>query len=96
MVEVSPFKGIIYNNEKIDNLENVVSPPYDIISEDMQNELYQKNPYNFVQLILGKIFPNDSVKSNDRCSWKDTVINDTFSFAHDVSPLQSRFFVELD
>ena len=64
MVEVSPFKGIIYNNEKIDNLENVVSPPYDIISEDMQNELYQKNPYNFVQLILGKIFPNDSENNN--------------------------------
>jgi len=64
MVEISPFRGIIYNSEKIKDLENVVSPPYDIISEDMQNELYKKSPYNFVQLILGKQFPNDSENNN--------------------------------
>ena len=64
MVEIAPFKGIIYNNKNIKKLEDVMSPPYDIISEDMQNELYNKNEYNFVKLILGKISTNDSSKNN--------------------------------
>ena len=64
MVEVAPFKGILYNTEKNDNVEDVMSPPYDIISEEMQNDLYEKHPYNFVQLILGKQFPNDNEENN--------------------------------
>ena len=64
MVDISPFKGIIYNPEKIDNLNNVMSPPYDIISEDMQTKLYKQHPQNFVRLILGKIKQNDSDKDN--------------------------------
>jgi len=64
MVEVSPFKGIIYNKEKIGKLDDVMSPPYDIISSDMQSELYEKNPYNFVRLILGKQNPDDTKLNN--------------------------------
>jgi len=64
MVEVSPFKGIIYNQKKIGKLDDVMSPPYDIISEEMQKELYEKHSQNFVRLILGKINPDDSEKDN--------------------------------
>lgn len=64
MVEVSPFKGITYNKEKTGKLDKVMSPPYDIISEKMQSELYEKHPYNFVKLILGKQFPDDTQKNN--------------------------------
>jgi len=60
MVEISPFKGITYNQEKIKNLDEVMSPPYDIISEEMQSKLYEKHPQNFVRLILGKINPEDT------------------------------------
>ena len=64
MVEVSPFKGIIYNKEKISNLDDVMSPPYDIISPEMQNTLYNKHPNNFVRLILGKQNPGDNEQDN--------------------------------
>jgi uncharacterized protein (DUF1015 family) len=64
MVEIAPFKGMVYNKEKIKKLDDVMSPPYDIISEKMQNELYTKNPYNFVKLILGKIQPDDTEQNN--------------------------------
>lgn len=64
MVEIATFKGLVYNNKKIRKFEDVVSPPYDIISEDMQNNLYKKNEYNFVRLILGKIFSDDSDTNN--------------------------------
>lgn len=64
MVETAPFKGMVYNNKKIKKLDDVMSPPYDIISEKMQNELYEKNEYNFVKLILGKINPDDTDQNN--------------------------------
>jgi len=64
MVEISPFKGIVYNREKIDRLDDVMSPPYDIISSDMQTELYKKHSNNFVRLILGKQFPDDNEQNN--------------------------------
>jgi uncharacterized protein (DUF1015 family) len=64
MVEIAPFKGMIYNNEKIKKFDDVMSPPYDIISEDMQNELYNKNEYNFVKLILGKTSLDDTETNN--------------------------------
>jgi uncharacterized protein (DUF1015 family) len=64
MVEVAPFKGMIYNKEKIKKIDDVMSPPYDIISEQMQNQLYNKNEYNFVRLILGKIQPDDTENDN--------------------------------
>jgi len=64
MVEVSPFKGIMYNKEKISKLDDVMSPPYDIISSEMQDMLYDKDPNNFVRLILGKDSKNDNEKSN--------------------------------
>ncbi|MBE3137258.1 MAG: DUF1015 domain-containing protein [Thermoplasmata archaeon] len=64
MVEIAPFKGMVYNNEKIKKFDDVMSPPYDIISEDMQNELHTKNEYNFVKLILGKISPDDTETNN--------------------------------
>jgi uncharacterized protein (DUF1015 family) len=64
MVKITSFKGITYNNEKITPLDHVMSPPYDIISEKMQNTLYKQHPYNFVRLILGKQLPEDSQKNN--------------------------------
>lgn len=64
MVEVVSFQGLTYNKKKVGNLDDVMSPPYDIISEEMQEELYARHPYNFVRLILGKQFPDDTEKNN--------------------------------
>jgi uncharacterized protein (DUF1015 family) len=64
MVEIAPFKGMVYNKEKIKKLDNVMSPPYDIISESMQQELYNKHANNFVRLILGKILEGDTETNN--------------------------------
>jgi uncharacterized protein (DUF1015 family) len=64
MVHVAPFKGIQYNKTKIKDLNKVMSPPYDIISDKLQQELYDNNPYNFVRLILNKIQPTDTDTDN--------------------------------
>jgi uncharacterized protein (DUF1015 family) len=64
MVEVNPFQGITYNKEKVSHLADVMSPPYDIISQETQNELYDKHPNNFVRLTLGKQNPDDNSENN--------------------------------
>jgi uncharacterized protein (DUF1015 family) len=64
MVVVKSFKGITYNSDKFDNLDDLFSPPYDIISETMRDQLYNKNEYNFVRLILGEKKPNDDINFN--------------------------------
>ena len=51
MVTVKPFRGVRYNLEKA-LLKNVVSPPYDVISEDEKEAYKTKSPYNVVKLIL--------------------------------------------
>lgn len=53
MVEVKPLNAIVYNQEKVD-LNDVIAPPYDVISDEYREELYHRNNYNIVKLILAK------------------------------------------
>lgn len=64
MVKVAPLKGITYNFDKV-NISDVIAPPYDVISSEEQDKLYNKSPYNIVRLILGKI-SSDDTESNNR------------------------------
>jgi uncharacterized protein (DUF1015 family) len=50
---IKPFRGIRYNQNTV-NINTVVAPPYDVISPDQQNRLYDKDPHNIVRLILGR------------------------------------------
>lgn len=60
---IAPFPGLRYDPKKI-NIKNVVAPPYDVISADLQKKLYDKDPHNSVRLILGYQFPEDTEKNN--------------------------------
>lgn len=53
MVEIKPLKGIFYNRELV-NINEVIAPPYDVIDKNYQQNLYDRNPYNIVRLILNK------------------------------------------
>src|SRR3990172_545555 len=54
MVMVVPFCGVRYNADKVGVLDSVFAPPYDVISPQEQNKLYEKNPHNVIRLILSK------------------------------------------
>jgi uncharacterized protein (DUF1015 family) len=54
MAKIVPFRGLRFNPEKIDRMEDVVTPPYDVIDEKAQVALLSKNPYNMIQLDLTK------------------------------------------
>lgn len=64
MVNIFPFQGITYNKKKVKKIANVMTPPYDVISEDEQNEYYEQNNFNLIRLILGKEFKDDSQYNN--------------------------------
>lgn len=64
MAEISPFRGICYNRGKIDDLADVLTPPYDVISPVEQEQFYSRHPKNIIRLILGKISKTDSPKDN--------------------------------
>lgn len=64
MAEVIPFKGILYNTRKINNLADVVAPPFDVISEQEQNQFHERHPQNIIRLTLGKIAENDTPTDN--------------------------------
>ena len=64
MAVIVPFRGISYNPQKINDLNKVVAPPYDVISPQEQDALYQRHPQNVVRLILNKETPQDHPKDN--------------------------------
>jgi len=64
MLVIRPFRGIIYNQERIGDVGKVVAPPYDVISPSDQKEYYQSHPYNIIRIILGKEYPGDNDKEN--------------------------------
>jgi len=64
MAILAPFRGILYNLEKIDDLSLVVTPPYDVITKEDQERYHRAQSYNIIRLILGKDLPGDSQKIN--------------------------------
>ena len=64
MAFIIPFRGISYNPQKIGDFAKVVAPPYDVISPQEQDALYQKHPRNVVRLILNKETPQDNSQDN--------------------------------
>lgn len=64
MAEIHPFRGVHYNQRLVKDLAGVICPPYDIISPQLQQELYQRHQYNFVRLEHNRELPQDTTKDN--------------------------------
>jgi len=56
MLEIRPFRGVLYDASRV-RIEEVVTPPYDVIS-DREKEFYKSlNLYNMVYLLLEPDYP---------------------------------------
>ena len=53
MAEIIPFRGLLHDVSKV-SIEDVLAPPYDIITPERQEKLYAKSPYNVVRIDFGK------------------------------------------
>ncbi len=64
MADIRPFRGIRYNQSLVNDLAAVICPPYDIITPQMEQELYRRNEYNFVRLESSRELPQDTAMDN--------------------------------
>ncbi len=64
MPEIEAFRGLRYDLGHVGSLSDVVAPPYDVIDEEFQDDLYKKHPANVVRLILNRIEPGDNDTDN--------------------------------
>jgi uncharacterized protein (DUF1015 family) len=63
-MEIKAFKAFRFNTTVVGDAGGCIAPPYDIISPDQQQRLYEKNEYNIVRVIKGKTSPSDSDADN--------------------------------
>lgn len=64
MAEIAPFRGFRYDTSVVGKLDEVVSPPYDVISSDDRIYYHRRHPKNFVRLVLGEEFDSDDDREN--------------------------------
>lgn len=64
MAEIRPFRGVRYNRELAKDLADIICPPYDVITPQLQQELYHRSPYNFVRIEAGRELAQDTNTDN--------------------------------
>jgi len=64
MAEIRPFRGVRYNQQLVNDLASVICPPYDVITPQLEQELYHLSEYNFVRLEQGRQLPQDTIRDN--------------------------------
>jgi uncharacterized protein (DUF1015 family) len=67
MAEVQPFRAERYDEATAGPIEQLVAPPYDVISPDEREEYLARSPYNVVHLTL----PDDEEQAGrDLAQWR--------------------------
>ena len=64
MPTIQAFRGLRYDLGHVGSLSDVVTPPYDVISPALQDELYKRHPANFIRLELNREEPGDGEATN--------------------------------
>lgn len=64
MATIVPIRGIRYSQDRVGDLSQVVTPPYDIIDAAAQARYYARHPHNIIRLELGQTFAQDDKKNN--------------------------------
>lgn len=60
MPTIEPFPGLRYNLARVGSLSDVIAPPYDVVDAKLQQQLYDRSPYNFLRLELTKSEEDDT------------------------------------
>jgi len=64
MADIIAFKGIRYDKAVAGDISKLVAPPYDVISPEYREALYDRSHHNVVRLDFAKPFPNDDETDN--------------------------------
>ncbi len=63
MADIIPFNGILYNPERV-NPSLTTAPPYDIVTPEFKEELYNRDPRNIIRIDFGKDSDDDNDQEN--------------------------------
>src|SRR5438132_3391940 len=64
VADVVPFHGLRFDESRAGPLGELISPPYDVISDEERDALYARSPYNVVRLEEGNAQPDDGPTNN--------------------------------
>jgi uncharacterized protein (DUF1015 family) len=64
VADVVPFHGLRFDESKAGPLADLISPPYDVITDQGREALYARSPYNVVRIEEGAEEPGDSTANN--------------------------------
>jgi len=59
MAKITPFKALVYNQEKFKDLSRVTCPPYDVISPEQQQHYHEIDAHNLIHILLSKDVPGE-------------------------------------
>ena len=63
MAEIQPFRGVLYNTQRV-KPNDVLTQPYDKITTEMREKYLKLSPYNLVRIELGKEEAGDTETNN--------------------------------
>jgi uncharacterized protein (DUF1015 family) len=63
-MEIKPFKAFRFDAGVVGDAGSCISPPYDVISDEQQQKLYEKSEYNVVRIIKGQTDASNGNSSN--------------------------------
>ena len=63
MADIIPFKGVLYNPKKVD-ADETMAPPYDIVTPEYKEVLYNRHPNNIIRIDFGKDEDGDDENEN--------------------------------
>lgn len=64
MANIRPFKGYLYNPDRVKNISTVLAPTRYNIGEETRDKLYEINKYNAVRLFDGRAYEGDNAEDN--------------------------------
>jgi uncharacterized protein (DUF1015 family) len=73
VADVVPFHGLRFDESKAGALSDLISPPYDVISDEQREALYARSPQNVVRLEEGREEPGDTASANKYTRAKATL-----------------------
>ncbi len=63
-MEIKPFKAFRFDAAVVGDVGSCISPPYDVISAEQQQKLYEKSEYNIVRIIKGQTDASNGKSNN--------------------------------
>jgi uncharacterized protein (DUF1015 family) len=63
-MQIKPFRAFRFDEAVVGDVGKCIAPPYDVISDEQREQLYQKSQYNIVRITKGKTNASDNGEQN--------------------------------